>query len=47
MALRIVTGNVNGIINSIKRKQIFNHLQNTNVDIILLQETHSSHTNMG
>ena len=44
MALRILTCNVNGIINSIKRKQIFNHLQNTNADIILLQETHSSYT---
>ena len=42
MALRILTCNVNGIINPVKRKQIFNYLQNTNSDIILLQETHSS-----
>ena len=44
MALRILTCNVNGIRDSIKRKQLFNHLQNTNSDIILLQEMHSTLT---
>ena len=38
----VENSHISGIIYPTKRKQIFNYLQNTNSDIILLQETHSS-----
>ena len=42
LALRILTCNVNGIRDNTKRKNIFQYLQKSNSNIILLQETHSS-----
>lgn len=41
-ALKIVSLNVNGIANSIKRKIVFNKLKAQKADIYLLQESHSS-----
>ena len=42
LALRILTCNVNGIRDNTKRKNIFQYLQKSNSNIVLLQETHSS-----
>ena len=42
LAFRILSCNVNGIRDNIKRKNIFQYLQKTNSNIIFLQETHSS-----
>lgn len=38
---KIITYNVNGIRDHVKRKCIFNHLHHLQANIILLQETHS------
>lgn len=40
--IKVVSLNVNGIANTIKRKIIFSHLRSTKADICLIQETHSS-----
>ena len=43
MPLKIVSFNVNGLRNNRKRRTIF-PLKNEKLDFILLQETHSNHT---
>lgn len=40
--LKVVSLNVNGIANAVKRKIIFNNLRDQKADIYLIQETHSS-----
>lgn len=42
--LKIVSLNVNGMVNAITRKIIFNKLRDQKADLCLLQETHSSPT---
>ena len=44
MLLAIVSFNVNGLRNNLKRKTIFHFLKNKKFDFIVIQETHSSHT---
>ena len=44
MLLPIVSFNVNGLKNNLKRKTIFHFLKNKKFDFIFLQETHSSDT---
>ena len=44
MLLTIVSFNVNGLRNNLKRKTIFHFLKMKKFDFILLQETHSNHT---
>ena len=44
MLLTIVSFNVNGLRNNLKRKTIFHFFKNKKFDFILLQETHSHHT---
>ena len=43
MLLTIVSFNVNGLKNNLKRKTILHFLKNKKFDFILLQETHSNH----
>ena len=38
----IVSLNVNGLRNQVKRRQIFDSCSSENIDILLLQETHAS-----
>lgn len=40
--LQILTLNVNGLHNDNKRMEIFQNITNKNIDIIFLQETHST-----
>ena len=44
MLLTIVSFNVNGLRNDLKRKTIFHFLKMKKFDFILLQETHSNQT---
>ena len=44
MLLTIVSFKDNGLRNNLKRKTIFHFLKNKKFDFILLQETHSNHT---
>ena len=44
MLLTIVSFNVNGLRNNLKRKTIFHFLKMKKFDFILLQETHSNQT---
>lgn len=45
--LKIVSLNVNGIANAIKRKIIFSNLKAQKADVYLLQETHSTASSSG
>jgi len=40
-SLRIATFNCGGLANNRRRRVIFDHLRTLNIDIFLLQETHS------
>ena len=40
--LNILTCNVRGLGNHVKRKQIFQYLRNKNIDIAFVQETHGT-----
>ena len=42
-ALKLCTGNVNGVHTPVNRKNIFTYLKRECVDVALLQETHSEH----
>ena len=44
MLLTIVSFNVNGLRNNLKRKTVFHFLKIKKFDFILLQETHSNQT---
>ena len=39
--IRVITFNVRGLSDATKRRQIFNFIHNKQIDIALLQETHS------
>ena len=42
MTLNIITANVNGLSDHIKRRKVFQYFREKNFDVILLQETHST-----
>ena len=45
MSLSISTYNVNGISKTSKRKSTFNHIKQHQIDIVFLQESHSTSNN--
>ena len=40
--LRVLSFNVRGMADRLKRREIFNYLRDQNPDIVCLQETHSN-----
>ena len=44
--LSVLSLNINGLSNEKKRKSLFEKIQNKNIDIALLQETHSIKENI-
>ena len=44
--LSVLSLNINGLSNEKKRKNLFEKIQNKNIDIVLLQETHSTKENI-
>ena len=44
--IKILSLNVRGIRNQLKRTRIFNYLKKFNADVILLQETHVLETDL-
>ena len=45
--LSVLPLNINGLSNNKKRKNLFEKIQNKNIDIVLLQETHSTKESNG